>query len=197
MMLDHRRRLGGQTGRAPPKKFGKRPCIFHLLPHFLQIWIFPTNMFDKCTPVCSTYWSTAEATLSRGWSILSVFPARRNIIFTTTGLQVSRWTVFWFSSFTLTSHPAEKAMLLQNARCLVIITWQCELQRVYTAWRFSCSEISSNSLLYWKEKPMRILHFCCPYLHTSIVRMSSGTWCFSDASVNDLDAFQENERICS
>ena len=52
MLHIHRRRRCGGAARMVPPKIGDRPCIYQFLTHFPQkIWVCPSNIFDKSTPV--------------------------------------------------------------------------------------------------------------------------------------------------
>jgi len=114
-------------------------------------------------------WSTAAAAQSRGWLILSLFcskaclscQAKFNIYHKRTRRRSLNCVLI--AGFTLTRHVAEKQyhFRLQGAYHMAV---RCIANVVY--W-FSCSESNSNWLLYWRETPMRILHFYCAYLHTS------------------------------
>ena len=160
------------TADSPNRETPMHLSAFTTFPP--QIWVCSTNIFDKSTPVCSTYWcccSNLEQKLVYSFSLscqakLNIYnkrPTRRSL----NCLLIFEFhkQVIWLKS-NITSD------------CKVPIIWpQGGLQRLYIAWRFSCSEINSNWLLYWREKPMRILHFWCSYLHTCMMRMSSGQLC--------------------
>ena len=155
-MLDHRRRLGvGAARESAPQKYRQTPMHLSALKFGISPPIF--------------LWSTAAAAQSRGWLILSLFcskaclscQAKFNIYHKRTRRRSLNCVLI--AGFTLTRHVAEKQyhFRLQGAYHMAV---RCIANVVY--W-FSCSESNSNWLLYWRETPMRILHFYCAYLHTS------------------------------
>ena len=105
---------------------------------------------------CSSYWSTVAAAQNRSWPILTVFPVGRNSTCTQEDYKEIIELSFEFHTY---KSSCWKAISLETARYL-----SHGLQRLYMyiEWGFSCSGRNSNWLLYWKEKPIRILHFAAP-----------------------------------
>src|SRR6218665_1397082 len=93
-----------------------------------------------------------------------------------------RWTPIWAKAQDTRANPNSSETHLVRKRLDI------ELLRALSL------RIMMMMTAILKGETYTIFAFCCSYLHTSMVRMSSVV---KYAPVNDLDAFQENERICS